>query len=422
MNRNSLVGCTLPVTFLLTAILLSPAFGQPPPGPPGMGKPENTKNYVLIEKVVLTTPVDQRKYVGKIEAIEKVSEVARVSGYLNHVAFKEGNVVKKGDLLFEIEDSEYVANVYEAEAAVVEAKANILENEAAIHEREADILEQQAAVEYRNNSYNRYKKLNTSDMKAVSDEDVQNSKNEFEGAIAREKAAQAALARAKAQLESAKAVLNSKQARLDIAKLNLSYTKIYSKITGKTGRLAFTEGNYVTPSSGALVTVAMPDPIYVRFSISETEFVPIQANLKQWQQSEICQIQLADGSFYEKRGQLLFFDNQLDDTNSIILWAQFDNPNGVLNPGGIVKVYFNISDGQPLPAIKSTAILYDSKGEFVYMVDEDHKAFKRRVEIGPEAHQLRCIRSGLKEGDSVIVGGTNKVLEGMVVEQGRGNK
>ncbi|MDO4550549.1 MAG: efflux RND transporter periplasmic adaptor subunit [Planctomycetia bacterium] len=330
---------------------------------------------VLVEKVIMRKPVTEKKYVGVIEAQNTVTSLARVSGDLMKVAFKEGDLVKENDLLFEIEDIRYKAAVESAQGQIEQIKARIRYYEA---------------------SYERNKELYESSLTAVSEDEVQNTES---------------------SLASARAELRMAEASLVLAQDDLKNTKIYSKINGRVGRLPYSEGNYITPSSGALITVVQLDPIYVRFSISENDFLSIfNGSIEKMQETAKIQLLLADGTFYTNGGntpvlgEVKFPSNQIKTSvDSIEFWASFPNPDGKLTPGGIAQIHLSITDQNSYPMVKSPAIIFSAAGPKVIVVDENNTPSERLVKLGTTDGVYRAVTSGLKEGETVVIDGTHKI-------------
>lgn len=365
---------------------------------------------LLVAKVAEATPSLSRECRGTAEAIETVHVIARVSGLLEKVNFKEGNTVDKGELLFNIEDTEYVANLRAAKAQVVSCESTIKENR-------ARIIEIQAKIKYAQANYNRCKQL-FENGRAASEDDVDNALATLESEKAQLEAANAALTNAEGQLELAKS-------RVDIAEFDFSHTTIYSPIKGRAGRLIYTQGNYITPNNGALITIAQLDPIYVRFSISETDFVSLFGSADALRDNTALGLWLADNTEYQGKGEIKFIDNQITPLDTLQVWAEFENPDGVLTPGGIVKVVLTKPGNQTYPSVPASAIMHDDRGEFVYVTFENKlpdgststNLRKRQIVLGLADGNTQCVTKGLEPGEVVVTGGSNKINPLMLVDE-----
>lgn len=347
---------------------------------------KSAPSKVAVETVTLRRPEVKRKYNGLFDPIDTVTSLARISGTLEKINFKEGDLVHKGDILFEIEDVRYKANVQSAQSDI-------------------DVI--QAKIRYANTTYERNKKLLAT--KSVSEDDVDNLLSVLEGF--------------QAQLLGA-------EADLILAQEDLSYTRIESMLTGRVGRVNYSEGNYITPQSGPLVKVVQIDPIYVRFSMSEHDFATYYGNLDELKKRAKLSLQLANGEYYNGEGEISFIDNEIKTkTDSLYVWATYANPDGVLNPGGLCTVHLSSVEGEEFPSVKVSAVMFDAEGHYVFAVEDGEfdtvddsgevtgkhmgkTAVRRSVTIGPGDGVYQSIRSGLKVGDVVVVGGSNKIIPG----------
>ena len=331
---------------------------------------------------VSVTPVASRQitetvdFIGRVTAIDKVDIVARVPGFIEERNFTEGQQVKKGDLLFRIEQETYKAAVEQQRANLAKARATAANAKLQL-ERGKELVRSQNIPQA------------TLDQRAAD-----------------EAAAQASV------LES--------QALLDQAEINLGYTEIRSPIDGRIGLASFTMGNLVQPSSGRLATIVSQDPIYVLFQASERDVLDYKRRLAESQDKNphvTVHIKLPNGSAYEHPGLTNFLDVQVDaTTDTVTVRAQLPNPNGLLIPGGIVSVTVE-RGGTPRPAlvIPQSAVQLDQAGRYVLVVDAAKKVELRRVTTGAEKGREVVATEGLKEGELVVVEGVQKVRPGQVV-------
>lgn len=322
---------------------------------------------VRVEKVADVLETEPKVYVGQVDASESVDIVARVNGTLWKVAFKEGSLVKKGDLLFKIEDTIYKENVNVAKSTIKQTESEL---------------------EYATKEKNRFEQLYKSNATA---------QTTYEDALR------------SYQVNQAK--LDEARANLVLAENDLSYTTIYSPISGQIGEKVFSEGNYITPEKGSLVTIRQFDPIDIKFSMSSADFFKYSkngtfsdANMK---------IIRADGKVCERPVKIDFIDNQVDsNTGTLMIQLKMDNPDRLLIPGDYVMVNFSNVFEKPVPAVSVTALMTDGEKHFVYVVGDGNKIERRVVEIGPQVKGKQVILSGLKEGETVVVGGIQKAKPG----------
>jgi membrane fusion protein (multidrug efflux system) len=329
---------------------------------------------------VSVTPVTSRQitettdYIGRVTAIDKVDIVARVPGFIEERTFTEGQQVKKGDLLFRIEQATYKAAVEQARATLAKAKAT---------EVNAKLQLERGKELVRNSNIPQA----TVDQRAADEE-----------------AAQASVMEA--------------QAQLDQAEINLGYTEIRSPIDGRIGLATFTVGNLVQPSSGRLATIVSQDPIYAIFQVSQRNVLEYKRRVAESDSNKYLtiHIRLPDGSIYPHPGLINFLDVQVDtSTDTVAVRARVPNPDGVLIAGGVVGV--TLERGAPRSAllIPQSAVLLDQAGRYVLLVDAAKKVEQRRVTLGVEQGRNVVVTDGLKEGELVIVEGIQKVRPGQVV-------
>jgi len=330
---------------------------------------------------VSVTPVVSREvtetidYIGRLTAIDKVDIIARVQGFLEERNFKEGQYVKKGDLLFRIEQATYKAAVEQARANVAKAKATEV-----------------------------------------------NAKLQFERGkelVRNQNIPQATLDQRAADEEAAQASVMEAQAALDQAEINLGYTEIRSPIDGRIGLAIFTEGNLVQPSSGKLATIVSQDPIYVTFQVSQRNLLDYfrrRAEDPGKNTHVNIRIKLPNGTIYPHTGLSDFLDVQVDPTtDTVTVRATVPNPDGILIPGGVVGVTVERGAPKSTLTIPQAAILLDQAGRYVLVVDSDKKVEQRRVTTGVEQGRNIVVTDGLKEGELVIVEGIQKVRPGQTV-------
>jgi membrane fusion protein, multidrug efflux system len=350
---------SLPLLF----IAISPAFAQQP-APPAV--PVTT---VIAE----ARPVAKTKdFVGRIEAIERVDIRARVTGYLEAILFKEGELVKEGQPLYRIEQDQFQAAVEQAQGALDGAKAS----------KKLAKVELDRANQLLSSSYGTPQKR---DQALAAD-------------------------------ENAAAAILTAEASLDTAKINLGYTDIRSPITGQISRTKITKGNVVSPDSGVLTTVVSEDPMYVTFPVSQREFLDVRRDGNALDRNQIAiTVRFSDGSVYGHKGRLNFVDVTVDKaTDTILARATIPNPDGILVDGQLVRVNVDTGAPQEKIVIPQAALIADQEGAYVFAV-EDGKAVVRRVKIGAETGAGVAIDSGLKAGEQVIVEGIQSVRPGAPV-------
>ncbi|HEY5208439.1 MAG TPA: efflux RND transporter periplasmic adaptor subunit [Stellaceae bacterium] len=363
------------VTNALIAALFG-AWGLVAGSDPGAAQtPPPRAPSVLVSPVASREVTDTSDFVGRVTAINKVDIVARVPGYIEARQFTEGHLVKKGDLLFRIEQDTYKAQVAQQRANLAKAKA----------------VEINAAQQL-----SRGRALLPKDYVPRATVDQQT-------------AAQGA----------AQADIMEAQAALDQAQINLGYTEIRAPIDGRIGIARFTVGNLVGPATGSLATIVSIDPIYVLFQASERDVLDFKRRLLADGPANghvSVRIRLPDGTPYATPGAANFLDIQADpSTDTVAVRAELPNPQGLLVPSGIVGV--QIQRGAPRTAllVPQSAVQLDQAGSYVLTVDDQNKVEERRVTLGAEQGSAIIVASGLKAGERVIVEGIQKVRPGLTV-------
>lgn len=359
---------------LLAGVLVLSHCQRSAPTPP----PAMPPTPVEVMKIVLKPFTEWQELSARLEAVENVALSPRVSGYLDAVHFQSGEVVKKDQLLFEIDPLPYAAKKSQAEAGLARAEAawQTAQSEAA---RVPELLAARAMTQ--------------------------------EQADAR----LSALAQAEAAHKAAKA-------DLQLAMLDWQRTKVLSPIDGKISRALVTTGNAVNLST-TLTTIVSVDPMHAYADLDENTLLRVQSLLAKKQlklddQGRIpVELQLADEQDFSHHGWFESLDNRVQaGTGSIVLRAIIPNPSGRLLPGMFARIRIPLSAEQDTIVIPEMAIKTDQGQKYVYVIDEKSCAQYRLVTLGPTRGMNRIIRSGLKEGDTIVVNGLAKIfMPGMPV-------
>jgi membrane fusion protein (multidrug efflux system) len=332
---------------------------------------------VGVRLVVQRGVSESFEFVGHIKAIDKVELRARIEGFLEKRLFREGQFVKEGELLYQIEKVQYAALVEQAKANLAAAEAESV-NAKLQYDRQVDLSKKQFSPQ------------------SVVDQD------------------RAAVDTSAAKIMQAKAALRQ-------AEVNLDYTDIRSPINGRIGQTAYTVGNLVNPASGVLATIVRQDPIYILFPISVRDLETIrEARRKEGgglAKIEIL-VRLASGQLYGQHGTWDFTDPQVDQlTDTLLMRATIPNPDGVLADGQVITAIIRERKEEPRLVIPQTALQVDQSGYYALVVNAEHKVEVARLKTGPNIDTDVVVLSGLKEGDKVIVDGIQKVRPGQVVQE-----
>lgn len=329
-----------------------------------MGRPAAV---VMARRGTTVMEAETRSYIGSVRPAETVNVTAKVNGTLWKTAFREGAIVLKGDLLFEIEDTIYKAKLQAAEAGLKQVEAE---------------------YDYAVKEYNRNKTL--IDKKVISDAEF------------------AIYEKNRASLE---AKIAEMKATIKLCENDLSYTKIYAPITGRIGELVVSAGNEVGPTTGKLATIVQYDPIKIRFSMSEADFYRNYKDGKLVNHTMVVR----DASGKELAGgiKIDFFDNQVDAaTDTVMIQLLCPNADNAIVPGGFVKIDFTQKFDTPQLAIPTTAVMNEGKDLYVYVVGSDNVIEKRMIVAGDQVGDLQVVLEGLTIDELVVTGGAHKTYPG----------
>lgn len=330
------------------------------------GQKEETASLPAVNVTVAEVQEEEinnpKTYVALIEAINSVDVVAKVSGSLDKVNFVEGSFVKKDDPLFIIDKDTYRANYNLAQAQLESAKANLTKTE---------------------RDYNRQKQLSAKNI-----------------------ASKATYDSAESAYLQAKAAVSQAEAQLQLAKIDLDNTEVKAYIDGYIGKTQVTEGNYVNASAEPLARVVQINPIRVAFSLTDKEFLELNAGSDKPLENFVMNIELASGEIFSEKLERVFANNEINQgTATIAVYADIKNDKGLLRPGAYVKMFITSSNPKKALTVPETAIIQNEETSQVYVVGADNVANLRKVELGDAFDGKQIIVSGLKAGDKVIASG-----------------
>ena len=342
------------------------------------GKAVQQQTAQAAEPLVIVKPVEKAdsssqpsEYVGRVEAIQTVQVKPQISGEIAKVSFKEGSIVKAGQLLFQIDPAQYQATVALRKAELEKAEATLAE-----------------AEKY-------HKRVMAANDQAVSAADRDT---------------------AESSVLQGKAAVSQAKANLRLAEINLGYCRITAPITGKIGIANLTKGNYVTPSSGALATIVQMDPVRVSYTLPDRDYLDQLELFKKEGSVYKTKLILSNGSELDVPGQRDFEDNTVDQmTGTVMMRLRYTNDSGMLIPGGMVRVVTQPVKSRIVNVIPQTAVMADAEGDYVYVVEADNSVRDVRVKLGREMGTLREVVSGLKDGQNVVVAGLQNLRPGTKV-------
>ncbi|TCU21156.1 RND family efflux transporter MFP subunit [Rhizobium azibense] len=339
-----------------------------PPAPP-----------VTVAKPVVRDVVDSDEFIGRFAAVDEVSVRSRVGGYLQEVHFTDGAMVKKGDLLFVIDQRPFVTAFNEATAALEVAKSTLIYAEA---------------------QFKRAESLATSGSQSVSTLDDR-----------------------RREWVSAQANVRGAQATADRATLDLEYTKITAPISGRIDRRLISAGNLVQADQSVLTTIVSLDPIDFYFDVDERRLLNFAqtarsrgSDLQQGGGGLEVKVSITDANEKPFTGKLDFAENRVDSqTGTMRVRARFDNPNFVLQPGLFGRVQVEASNVYRAILVPDEAIGSDQNQRVVYVVGNDGTVSTKPVRTGPRLYGYRVIREGMDGNETIIVNGLMRARPGAKV-------
>ena len=329
---------------------------------------------VTVEKITSRVIDEWEVFTGRLESEQSVDLRSRVSGYIQDVILKEGSLINKGDLLFNIDDRELKIEVKRLEAQLVSAQAQI---DLAIR------------------NLDRAKSLKETNSISQSQLEVNNT-----------------------QLIKARSDYDNVLGALENARLSLSFTRITSPISGQVSRANITAGNYVSAGQQILTSIVSVDKIHAYFDVDEQTFFGLTSLRSSLGSNSpvIAEMQLLGEEGFQYKGQVDFIDNKLDpNTGAIRLRASFKNQQYEFIPGMFARIRLKVQEQISRIMIPEKAISTDLSHKYVLVVGENNIVGYRPVTLGKRIGSLRIVTSGLKEGDTVIIDGIQRAMPGTPV-------
>lgn len=376
MNKKSIIGFTVIAVLLLSIVFRIFETKK------SEKEQLQTVQQSMVPKVEVNVPFEIEtssviEAPGRVVAVKSADVIARVQGMIMSQHYKDGDFVKKDQLLYIIDPAEF-------QIAYDKAKANLDSAKAQQYQAQKD--------------FERTKELVKNDFV---------SKSEYDNALAARDAANAAV---KANI-----------AAVNDAKRLLSYTRVTAPISGKISLPIVTVGNFLSSANTVLTKVVSIDPIYVTYSLDSGLFNTLKSDeiipdTKTTNPIKV-EITLPNGTVYNETGNADFFDNVISETTgSITLRATFPNPDAVLIPGDFVNVKVYSNKTLTRIAVPQTAVLQDTDGRYLFILDEDNIAHKRKIETDGEKDNNWIIKSGIEKNEKFVEKGIIKVRDGARVE------
>jgi membrane fusion protein (multidrug efflux system) len=391
------------VPLLLTACGRGQGGPTAPPPPP-----------VAVVEVLQQDVAVYSEWIASTDGGVNATIRAQVQGYLVAQRYREGDVVERGQLLFEIDARPFQAALNQAEAAEQQATAALKEAEATLEQRKAEVAKQEALWVNAKANYDRFERLVAEG--AVARKDVDDATGSERAAYAAVAAAKANVTAAQAAIAVQRAAIAAARAAADKARVDVGFTRILAPVTGIAGIAKAQIGNLVGPGSvEELTTVSSVDPVKVYIPMSEQDYL---ASARRGRDTGTGPIELilADGSRHPHPGRLAFADRQVDvQTGTIKVAALFPNPGNLVRPGQFAHVRAQRSVKAKALLVPQRAVM-ELQGQYqVAVVGADQKVDIRPVKAGQQVDALWVIEEGLRPSERVIVEGLQKVRPGMAV-------
>lgn len=327
---------------------------------------------VVLDEIQTADVLKQVEAPGRIVSKYRIDVLARIDGYLTKSYFKEGDYVKKGQVLFEIEPEEWYLAVKKARANVAGIKAQLV---------------------YAEKQLKRGEEL-----------------------VKQDYIAKAAYDNLLSQRDALSAQLALNQAELNDASRNYGYTKVKAPVDGQVGMITVTVGNYVNPAAGALTTIYSNNPIYVTFPLDSKDYDRL-VKIDTQNVTRKTDLFFPTGEKYEFQGNQDFYDNKIDETTgTVTMRATFENPKLRLLNGDFVKVIVYSKNTVNVPIVPQTAVLENPQGKYVYAVDDKNIAHIVQIKVSGQYKENWIVDEGLKKGDMIVVDGIQRVIPDRAVK------
>lgn len=367
MKKNIIIIASI-VLALIAARFVFSAYGK---FMSGKMRKANSAPEVTLGEVQEASVIKQFEAPGRVLSEHRVDVVARIEGYLNKSYFKEGDFVKKGQTLFQIEPQEWLYDLQQAKANVQNTKAQLVYAEKQL--KRSAILVKKDYI----------------------------SKANYDEVLSTRDALRGQLAMYQAQVRN--------------AQRNFGYTSVKAPVSGQVGMINVTVGNFVNESVGALTTIYSTNPIYVTFPI-DSKIYELLSSIDGTNEKRKVSLTFANGDKYSIMGIQDFHDNKVDETTgTITMRATFTNPDGKLINGDFVKVIVYANNPVNVPIIPQTAVLENAQGKYVYKLEGNIPKMIFITTSGQYKDNW-MVEDGIKKGDKILTGGLQKVIPDVPVK------
>jgi multidrug efflux system membrane fusion protein len=393
MNINMVRRARVAAIVLISGTFAFGCSGNPSAAPPPPAIP------VVVAKVGQKTMPVEVNSVGNVESIATVSIKAQVTGELLELHFKEGDFVRKGQLLLTIDPRPFQAQVRQVEG-------NIARDQAGLQQAEANLARDTTQMEYAKTQAQRYTNLTQRGLIATEQsEQTKSQAAALESSVRADRAA----------IESARASLAGSQGALESAKLQLSYCTIYSPIDGRTGAVMLKPGNLIKAADVPIVVINQVDPIYVNFTVPQQYWNDVRQHFNEGD----LHVRAAAGqdARNSREGKVIFLDNAVDPTTGTLhIRASFRNADNRFLSGMFVNVVLQLSEQPNAKVVPTQAITEGQNGTFVYVVKSDNTVEARPVVTTHSSEGLAAVDRGLEVDETVVTDGQTRLTPGAKVQ------
>ena len=374
-SNASVVGTAMGVLVLVAASVVGGwvACDLWPKEDPKIAPPPQQKPSVAVMPVAKRTYNLPERFVAHAEPVQEVELLPQVDGYIKEILFREGDIVKAGDVLYVLDGERY-------EAIVNQRKADLAAAEA----------EERRSIRY-------WERMRKADARGVTELERDN---------------------AEAGAQSAKAAVMQAKANLIVAEYDLKKTRVIAPISGQIGKTSAHVGDYVSPSKGALARIVQVDPMRVSFPLTDRAYVSWRnARLKGKAPDYRMRLVLPDGSEYHGEGKWAFDDNTMSkDTATIIMRLEFPNPDRLLVPNTYVTLLVDDKAPPEIPCVPQQAVMDLPSGDrALWVLRDDMTVEQRVVTVGEMSKGFVPVYKGVSTGEKVVISGVSKLATGMAV-------
>lgn len=388
---------------------------------------EKRAAIVTLAPATIRDMPEQYNSVGTVVPLNSVSVKPLVGGRVVSVNFKEGQIVKRKDVLFVIDPRPEKAALQEAEsevekqeALIAQAQAAITKDQATVEQVKANFKRDAALARQAERDAQRFDYL--ANAGAVSKADAETRDTTMESTNATVEAGKAGIANAEAQvtvdkanLQNAVAMLSASKATLQNAKIQMGFTTVNAPIDGRTGHILVLKGNVVKADEDILTTIVQTAPIYVELSVPQEQFRKVQECATKGVLTVVAMN--TNGKPLASDGKIVFMDNTVDNTTGTVkLKALFENKDSALWPNQYVDVVMNLDSIHNAVVVPSQAVQTGQNGQYIWTVDDRKAAHMVPITVGPSIDGVTAILRGVKAGDQVVTDGQIQLSEGTKVK------